>query len=200
LSNIRSSSRGRSERPFGLSSPASVERVLAWCECRSAPRPQTSGYSIRLSGAQLGQWRSAKLLNLQDGGKGGIEPPTRGFSGCRLTLRLTGLIHDVDVIQGVSRKQGGACGKPRKLRTGVLVQSLVQTTPISPREAYKHAVRFTSGHASKPGASGGPMAAAIVGKSMTALASPLTSSRSASLRLRRKVAATSRSSESGVCM
>jgi predicted DNA-binding transcriptional regulator AlpA len=51
--------------------------------------------------------------------KGGIEPPTSGFSGCKLTFRLTGRVH------------------------------------VSPREAHKHTVRFTSGHATKPGADNG---------------------------------------------
>jgi hypothetical protein len=87
--------------------------------------------------------------------RGGIEPPTRGFSGCGLTFRLTGQVYDVDVIQGVRRKQGDTRGRARNLRTGLLVQNLVQTTPVSPRDAYEHTVRFTSGHAMKPGAGGG---------------------------------------------
>ena len=83
--------------------------------------------------------------------RGGIEPPTRGFSGCELTFRLTGRVYDAENIQGVPRKQGDARGSPRKLRTSVLVQSLVQTTPVSLRKRDKHA-HFTSGHPTKPGA------------------------------------------------
>src|SRR5437762_1375017 len=87
--------------------------------------------------------------------RGGIEPPTRGFSGGELTFRMTGQVYDVENIQGVRRKQGDARGKPRKLGTDVLVQNLVQTTRVSPREAYKHTARFTSGHTTKPGAADG---------------------------------------------
>ena len=69
--------------------------------------------------------------------RGGIEPPTRGFSGCGLTFRLTGQRYGIESIQGVPRKQGDARGKPRKLKTDVLVQNLVQTTPDSPRRTDK---------------------------------------------------------------
>jgi hypothetical protein len=87
--------------------------------------------------------------------RGGIEPPIRGFSDCELAFLLTGRAYDAEIIQGAPRKQGDDRGTLGRLRTALLVQNLVQTTPISPREAHKHTVRFTSGHATKPGANGG---------------------------------------------
>jgi len=69
--------------------------------------------------------------------RGGIEPPTRGFSGCGLILRLTGQVYDAEIIQGVLRKQEDVGGSPRKLGTGALVQNLVQTTLVSPRQPDK---------------------------------------------------------------
>ena len=65
--------------------------------------------------------------------RGGIEPPTRGFSGCRLSFPVTGRVHEGEVIQGVPWKQGDLGGSPGKLGTAVLVRNLVQATPDSPR-------------------------------------------------------------------
>jgi predicted DNA-binding transcriptional regulator AlpA len=85
--------------------------------------------------------------NMIGGGQGRNRTTDTRIFRLRRTRRLTGLVYDVESIQEVRRKQEDARGKPGKLKTGAPVQNLAQTTPVSPREAYKHCVRFTSGHA-----------------------------------------------------
>ena len=69
--------------------------------------------------------------------RGGIEPPTRGFSGCKLSFPVTGRVHEGESIQGVPRKQGEGDGSSGKLGTGVVVQMPdqmpVQMRPNGPR-------------------------------------------------------------------
>ena len=78
--------------------------------------------------------------------RGGIEPPTRGFSGCRFALALTGRVHEGKIIQGVPRKQADNGRSAAKLRTVALVQNLVQTTPVSPRRRMNSRSLYSESH------------------------------------------------------
>ena len=81
--------------------------------------------------------------------RGGIEPPTRGFSDLYGLLTRRGLLFEAYVIQALSGNQGKLAEAHGRPKTRLLVQfwsNMVQTTGLSPRHSL---VRGTQANWSK---------------------------------------------------